>query len=58
MKKPNINSIPWYFTLFPSQMFKQDFGAALLKYAQGSETWNEVTQEVIVDWKKESEASM
>lgn len=57
MKKSDITTIPWYFTLFPSQVFKEDFGSDLLRYAQGSEKWATVTENVIVDWKKESAAS-
>ena len=57
MKKSDITTIPWYFTLFPSQVFKEDFGSDLLRYAQGSEKWATVTDNVIADWKKESAAS-
>lgn len=57
MKKSDITTIPWYFTLFPSQIFKEDFGSDLLRYAQGSEKWTTVTDNVIADWKKESAAS-
>ena len=57
MKKSDITTIPWYFTLFPSQVFKEDFGSDLLRYAQGSENWTTVTNNVIADWKKESAAS-
>ena len=57
MKKSNITTIPWYFTLFPSQVFKEDFGSDLLRYAQGAENWATVTDNVIADWKKESAAS-
>jgi raffinose/stachyose/melibiose transport system substrate-binding protein len=57
MKKSDITTIPWYFTLFPSQVFKEDFGSDLLRYAQGSENWATVTDNVIADWKKESAAS-
>ena len=57
MKKSDITTIPWYFTLFPSQVFKEDFGSDLLRYAQGAENWATVTNNVIADWKKESDAS-
>ncbi len=49
------NNIPWNFTLFPSQTFKEDFGAALLQYAQGSADWDSVKNTVISSWKTESE---
>lgn len=50
------HSIDWNFTLFPSQVFKDDLGAALLSYAQGVKPWNEVREQVIRDWKNESVA--
>ena len=55
--KPGINSVPWNFTLFPSQKFKDDFGGALLKYAQGTKTWDEVATQVVDSWAKESSAN-
>lgn len=55
MKKDNVKNIAWNFTVFPSQTFKDNFGAALLSYAQGTKTFDEVKASVISDWKKESE---
>ena len=52
--KPGINSVPWNFTLFPSQKFKDDFGASLLRYAQGSKEWSAVAGDVVASWAKES----
>ena len=54
MDKDNINTIPWNFTVFPSQTFKDDFGAALLQYAQGNKNWEYVKELVIKMWEKES----
>lgn len=54
MDEDNIINIPWNFTLFPSQAFKDDFGAALLQYAQGSIEWTEVEKTVVESWKNES----
>lgn len=50
-------SIPWVFQTFPSQTFKDNFGAALLEYAQGNIDWNEVEKVVIEQWKVEKEAT-
>ncbi|MCM1329959.1 MAG: ABC transporter substrate-binding protein [Ruminococcus sp.] len=50
----DVSNIPWNFTLFPSQTFKDDFGAALLQYAQGSIDWDEVKNTVVNSWKTES----
>ena len=47
-------NIPWQFTLFPGQTFKDDFGAALLQYAQGTKTWDDVKDTVVTRWKEES----
>ncbi len=48
--KSNIN---WAFTVFPSQQFKNDFGAALLEYCSGNMTWDEVQALVISRWAEE-----
>lgn len=54
MDEDDIVNIPWNFTLFPSQTFKDDFGAALLQYAQGSVDWSDVDRAVTSSWKIES----
>ncbi len=54
MEMENVKTIPWQFTLFPSQTFKDDFGAALLQYAQGKKTFDEVKSLVVTRWKEES----
>ena len=50
-------SIPWIFTTFPSQTFKDNFGSALLEYAQGTMTWDDVKATVIEQWKAEKAAA-
>lgn len=54
MNKDDIDSIPWNFTIFPSQNFKDKLGSSLLKYAQGTKTFDEVKKEAAESWKKES----
>ena len=54
MKKENITTVPWNFTVFPSMNFKNDFGAALLQYAQGNMTWDSVKEIVVTRWKEEA----
>lgn len=54
MEKQDIQNVSWNFTLFPSQVFKDDFGAALLQYAQGSKDWENVKTVVVDEWKAES----
>ncbi len=57
LAKDGITSVPWNFTLFPSSQFKENFGASLLKYAQGNKEWSAVTTDMVSSWKKESSAS-
>lgn len=54
MQKGNVTTIPWNFTVFPNQTFKDNYGAALLSYAQGGKPWQEVKTLFVDDWKKES----
>jgi len=54
MEEDGINTIPWNFTIFPSQTFKDDLGAALLQYAQGSIEWDQVEKTAVESWKTES----
>ena len=50
-------SVNWNFTTFPSQDFKDDFGAALLEYSNGNMTWDEVEEIVVTRWAEEKEAT-
>lgn len=50
-------SIAWQFTTFPSQDFKDDFGAALLEYCNGNMTWDDVESTVITRWAEEKAAT-
>ena len=53
MNKENVKNIPWNFTVFPSQNFKESFGSDLLKYAQGNMSWDEVKNRAVSVWKNE-----
>jgi raffinose/stachyose/melibiose transport system substrate-binding protein len=57
MNKDGVSSIPWNFTIFPSQTFKDSFGASLLKYAQGTKDWKTVKDDMVQSWSRESEAA-
>ncbi len=46
----NYYSVSWNFTSFPSQTFKDNFGASLLQYAQGQKEWNQVVEDMKYDW--------
>lgn len=54
MNNGDATTIPWNFTVFPSATFKADFGAALLQYAQGIKSWDEVKKLFVDRWKSES----
>lgn len=47
------NNVSWSFTIIPSLTFKNDFGANLLKYAQGKSDWETVKNQFIQKWKSE-----
>lgn len=51
--KDGITSVAWNFTVFPSQTFKNNVGAALLSYAQGQMTWDDVSKLVVDQWAAE-----
>lgn len=51
--KDGITSVAWNFTVFPSQTFKDNVGAALLSYAQGQMTWDDVSKLVVDQWASE-----
>ena len=53
MAKDGVKTVPWTFASFPSQEFKNAFGAALLEYANGTKTWDEVVQIVKDSWASE-----
>ncbi len=56
MADSSKTSVAWNFTSFPSQQFKDDFGAALLEYASGSLTWDDVKALVVEEWATEKAA--
>lgn len=49
----SVTNVDWTFSSFPSQNFKNTFGAALLQYAQGNESWDKVVSTVKDSWKTE-----
>ena len=49
--------IPWVFTTFPSQTFKDNFGSSLLEYAQGNMSWDDLTGYVKEQWSLEKQAA-
>jgi raffinose/stachyose/melibiose transport system substrate-binding protein len=53
MSNTALYNVSWNFVVFPNQTFKDNFGAALLQYAQGSMKWDAVKQLFIDQWKAE-----
>ncbi len=48
-----LYNVSWNFVVFPGQTFKDNFGAALLQYAQGTMQWADVKTLVVDQWKIE-----
>ena len=53
MGNGDLYSVSWNFTSFPSQTFKDDFGASLLQYAQGGKEWQAVVDDMKAGWASE-----
>ena len=49
-------SIGWYFTTMPSDQWKNDLGAAMLEYAQGTGDWDKVKTAFVEGWASEYQA--
>jgi hypothetical protein len=57
MAKDGYENIQWTFAAFPSENFKNAFGDALLEYAQGTKTWDDVVKIVKDSWTSERAAA-
>lgn len=53
MTDPDLEPIPWVFTTFPSQKFKEDFAGGLAQYASGNMEWDEVVDIFVTSWATE-----
>lgn len=53
MSNADLETIPWVFTTFPSQTFKDDFGQALSQYAAGQMKWDDVVKTFTEGWAAE-----
>ena len=53
MNDESNTTVPWIFTSFPSDVFKNDVGSALLDYVQGAKTWDHIESTVKNSWKSE-----
>ena len=52
-----LYNVDWNFTTFPSQTFKDNFGAALLEYCNGNMKWDDVKGLVVEQWSSEKAAN-
>ncbi|MBR1693040.1 MAG: ABC transporter substrate-binding protein [Lachnospiraceae bacterium] len=50
-------AVNWMFTIFPSQDFKDDFGAALGEYCNGNYSWDDVKNVFVTRWAEEKTAT-
>lgn len=55
MGNQDLYNVSWNFTAFPSQQFKDDFGADLLNYAKGKYEWKQVLDDVKNTWASEKQ---
>ncbi len=53
MNDNGVQTVPWIFTSFPSDVFKTKVGGDLLEYVQGTKTWEDVDSTVKSAWKSE-----
>lgn len=56
MSDESTATVSWIFSTFPSQKFKDDFGASLLKYIKGERAWEDVVTDVKEEWASEKTA--
>lgn len=50
LNDPSKSSVPWNFTAFPGQAFKDGLSNHLYAYAQGQEDWSKVEEFVVQKW--------
>ena len=53
MNDSSVTAVAWDFATFPSQTFKDNFGASLLEYAQSNKEWSAVVSDMTADWAAE-----
>jgi raffinose/stachyose/melibiose transport system substrate-binding protein len=54
MNNKDLTNVAWDFTVYPNQTFKDNVGASLLQYAQGTKKWEDVKTYFIDQYKIES----
>ena len=56
-QKSGKTQVSWNFTMMPSEQWKNDLGNALLEYAQGTGSWDNVKTAFVDGWAKEYSAA-
>ncbi len=56
MTSDEYTTVPWDFTTFPSQQFKDNYEGLLAQYASGNMEWDEVVKQVQTTWAEEKAA--
>lgn len=54
MSEGDTENVGWVFTVFPGTVFKENFGAALLSYVQGKNSFDDVKRIFRESWERES----
>ena len=52
LNNAKVKNIPWLFSGFPNETFKNDVGGALMDYVRGNMTWDEVEKKIKDSWKR------
>ena len=55
--KAGKDTVPWTYTMIPSEKWKNDLGSALLEYAQGTGSWDAVKTAYVDGWAAEYAAA-
>lgn len=55
--KAGKDTVPWTYTMIPSEQWKNDLGSALLEYAQGTGSWDAVKTAYVDGWATEYAAA-
>ena len=55
--KAGKDTVPWTYTMIPSEQWKNDLGSAPLEYAQGTGSWDAVKTAYVDGWATEYAAT-
>lgn len=52
--RDGVTNLPWDFTVFPSQRFKDNMGGYLQQYALGTLEWEDLVSKTVADWAQQA----